>query len=162
VAELLEPAGAPRSLPASASAGVDLALERRGFWTETGDRTPVDLRERRGDLLLAAGRANLAQSLLNRLHTRRGALAGLGHPLYGSRLHLVIGEPDSRRTRALAEYYIREALLADGRVKEVVTVTFAPPERRSSRRNVLVAHVVVQPRDGSDTITLSLATNLDG
>ena len=65
----------------------DLALERRGTGVRTSDRDGVELAERRGDLAVATGRENLAQALLNRLHTRRGALAALGHPGYGSRLH---------------------------------------------------------------------------
>ena len=62
--------------------------------------TAVDLQTERGDLKLVRGRANLAQAVLNRLFTRQGALARLGHPDYGSRLYLLPGEPNNRRTRA--------------------------------------------------------------
>ena len=136
----------------------DLALERRGTGVLTSDRGGVELAERRGDLGTATGRENLAQALLNRLHTRRGALSQLGHPGYGSRLHQLIGEPDTRRTRALAEFYVREALTADPRVKEVASVTFEPRERTSVLRHTLSMHVVVVPAGGGEPLGLTVGT----
>jgi hypothetical protein len=136
----------------------DLALERRGTGTEVSDRQGVELAERRGDLGLADGRENLAQALLNRLHTRRGALAALGHPGYGSRLHALAGEPDTPRTRALAEFYLREALAADPRVAEVVSVAFDTPERTSALRHTLGMRVVVAPADGGAPLALTVGT----
>lgn len=136
----------------------DLALERRGTGVQTSDRDGVELAERRGDLAVSTGRENLAQALLNRLHTRRGALAALGHPAYGSRLHTLAGEPDTRRTRALAEFYVREALTADRRVKEVASVTFEERERTSALRHTRSMHVVVLPADGGEPLGLSVGT----
>lgn len=136
----------------------DLALERRGTGVLTSDRQGVELAERRGDLELASGRENLAQALLNRLHTRRGALAALGHPGYGSRLHTLAGEPDTRRTRALAEFYVREALTADPRVAEVTSVAFETPERTSALRHTLSMHVIVVPSDGGAPLGLTVGT----
>ncbi|HEU4456233.1 MAG TPA: hypothetical protein VFR81_24420 [Longimicrobium sp.] len=138
----------------------DLALARRDPGVLTSDREGVDLREYRGDLLLSDGRRNLAQALLNRLYTRQGALAQLGHPRYGSRLHQLVGEPDSRRTRALAEFYVREALTADPRVAEVASVSFETPARTSTRRHVLAMSVVVLPAGGGEALALSLSTDL--
>jgi len=138
----------------------DLALSRRDTGVQTSDREGVDLREHRGDLLLTDGRRNLAQALLNRLYTRRGALSQLGHPRYGSRLHQLVGEPDSRRTRALAEFYVREALTADPRVAEVSSVSFETAARTSVRRHVLAMHVTVVPMAGGEPLVLSLSTDL--
>lgn len=136
----------------------DLLLERRGTGVRTSDRDGVELAERRGDLGVATGRENLAQAILNRLHTRRGALSGLGHPAYGSRLHTLAGEPDTQRTRALAEFYVREALGADPRVAEVVSVHFETPDRTSLQRHTLAMHVVVRPADGGAPLGISVGT----
>lgn len=138
----------------------DLALTRRDLGTQSSDRAAVNLQEARGDLRLSTGRQNLAQAILNRLYTRRGALTGLGHPGYGSRLHQLIGEPDTRRTRALAEYYVRECLASDPRVAEVVDVSFDPPARGSTNRDVLVIRVTVQPVGDEIPLALSLSTHL--
>lgn len=140
----------------------DLALGRRGTGVLTADREGVDLAERRGDLGVAHGRENLAQAILNRLHTRRGALAGLGHPGYGSRLHLLAGEPDTARTRALAEFYVREALSAERRVAEVAGVTFEARERNSALRHQLSMHVTVLPADGGAPLLVSLSPATGG
>ena len=136
----------------------DLALARRGTGGLTSDRDGVELAERRGGLGLVTGRENLAQALLNRLHTRRNALAGLGHPGYGSRLHTLAGEPDTRRTRALAELYVREALTADSRVAEVASVTFQTQPRTSALRHALSMRVVVLPADGGEPLELTVRT----
>lgn len=49
----------------------------------------------------------------------RGSLAPLGHPKFGSRLHLLIGESLNAQTEARARAYIREALRDDPRFKLV-------------------------------------------
>ena len=139
----------------------DLSLTRRGLGVGSSDREAVDLRVSRGDLLVAGGRENLAQAILNRLYTRRGALSQLGHPAYGSRLHQLAGEPDTGRTRALAEFYIREALAGEPRVAEVAEVVFEQPGRLSPLRNALVAHVRVVPAGGGAPLALSMTANLD-
>jgi len=140
----------------------DLALTRRSTNAMSSDREAVDLRAARGDLLRATGRDNLAQALLNRLYTRLGALAGLGHPAYGSRLHLLAGEPDTRRTRALAEFYVREALGREPRVQEVEEVLFETSPRNSPLRNALRMHVIVVPAGGAEPVTVTLAPALGG
>lgn len=87
----------------------------------------ADLVERRGeshagehDLLLADGVDNLEQALANRLKTRKGELAGLGHPDYGSRHHELIGEPNVQRTRNLIKLYILQALRDEPRIERVL------------------------------------------
>jgi hypothetical protein len=72
--------------------GTDLAL--------TGAAGGLDLRATPvGDLALAAGSANIVQALTLRLMVRKGELAPLGWPDFGSRLHELIGEPNNQRTR---------------------------------------------------------------
>jgi phage baseplate assembly protein W len=102
--------------------GTDLRLERR--------REPFDLRpDRAGDLELARGDENIAQALTLRLRVRRGELAPLGWPAYGSRLHELIGEPNVNRTRVKLMAYAREAIEEDPRVAEVTGVKADPQER---------------------------------
>jgi phage gp46-like protein len=75
-----------------------------------------------GDLALTEGNDNIAQALLLRLRVRKGELAPLGWPDYGSRLGELIGEPDLPRTQLKAQVFAREAVEADPRVEEVAAV----------------------------------------
>jgi phage baseplate assembly protein W len=100
--------------------GVDLAL---------GDPANAS-----GDLALADGNDNIAQALLMRLRVRKGELAPLGWPDYGSRLGELIGEPDLPRTQLKAQVFAREAVEADPRVEEVIAVE---PARVEGERAVL-------------------------
>lgn len=112
----------------------DLKLTRRAFDQMTSDREFVDLSAGTGgDLDTTTGRANLAQAIINRLLTRRGELAQLGHPEYGSRLHELVGELNNLRLRALAELYIRDCLAQESRIEKVRYVTFEPPDRGIDR-----------------------------
>lgn len=103
-------------------------------------------------------RANLVQAILNRLHTHQGALAELGHPDYGSRLHELVGELNSDRTRRLAELHIRQCLAQEARIAEVVAVRFAPPSREG--RNTLAVQVSLRPVDDLAAIVLDLTLTL--
>ena len=98
----------------------------------------ADLVERRSqthagehDLLRADGIENLEQALANRLKTRKGELAGLGHPDYGSRHHELVGQPNIQRTRNLIKLYVLQALRDEPRIERVleakVTAEHEPP-----------------------------------
>jgi phage baseplate assembly protein W len=132
----------------------DLQLFRRGGGLGTplggrsGDRAAVELVTGRGDVQLVGGRANLAQSIVNRLLTRQGELSDLGHPNYGSRLYLLIGEPNTRRTHARAEFYVRESLAAERRIADVVAVTVTADRTRAEARGTMEIQVVAIERDG--------------
>lgn len=76
----------------------------------------------RDDLELVAGVANLQQALLLAFLTDHGELAHLGHPEYGSRLHELIGEPNTQRNRDRARLFALQVLLAEPRVAEVTTL----------------------------------------
>ena len=83
------------------------------------------------DLATVTGNENLQQALLVRMLTEVGELAHLGHPEYGSRLHELIGEPNTPATRDRAKLYALQALTAEPRVATVrsVTVTTHPSDR---------------------------------
>lgn len=103
------------------AAGLDLAAEGGG---QAG-----------GDLALARGSANVIQALTLRLRVRKGELAPLGWPDFGSRLHELIGEPDLPRTHLKLQVFARQAIEADPRVRKVVAVRTAtlPGERDTVR-----------------------------
>jgi len=88
-----------------------------------------------GDLALAGGADNIAQALALRLRVRRGELAPLGWPDYGSRLHELIGEPNNSRTRVKLMAFARAAVEQDPRVRELreVRVETVPGERDALR-----------------------------
>jgi phage baseplate assembly protein W len=77
---------------------------------------------RGGDLALAEGNDNIVQALRLRLMVRRGELAPLGIPSYGSRLHELLGERHNQRLRVMAMAFARAAVEQDPRVKKVLAV----------------------------------------
>lgn len=81
---------------------------------------------RRRDLVTLSDRDNLAQALTTRLLTPRGELGPLGHPDYGSRLHEVIGAPNTATTRNLAKLFVIEALKQERRVDRIASVAVEP------------------------------------
>jgi hypothetical protein len=84
-----------------------------------------------GDLAMTTGEENIAQALGMRLRVRVGELAGIGFPDYGSRLHELLGELNTQRTRLLLLAHARTAVEQDPRVVEVrsATATVPPGER---------------------------------
>jgi phage baseplate assembly protein W len=102
--------------------GTDLRVR---VWGEAYDLRP----DHAGDLDLARGNENIIQALTMRLSVRQGELAPLGWPGYGSRLHELIGEPNTTRTHVKLMAFARSAIEQDPRVAEVSDVTVLPGER---------------------------------
>jgi hypothetical protein len=121
--------------------------------------TPGELGQQQ-DINRVDGRKNLAQAIVNRFYTRRGELTKLGHPSYGSRLYLLMGEPNNIRTRKLAELYIRECLEQESRIAEIKEIRFEPPSRDLDKRNVLLTTIILQPVGESTDLNIQLAINL--
>ena len=103
--------------------GRDLRLEYRqhGGYFEDAELVTARTRGTQKDLLSADGIDNLTQAIANRLKTRKGELAALGHPDYGSRHHELIGEPNVDRTRNLIKLYVLQALAQEPRIESVVS-----------------------------------------
>ncbi|HKP87315.1 MAG TPA: hypothetical protein VJZ26_14520 [Blastocatellia bacterium] len=80
------------------------------------------LADRSGDLALAEGNENIIQALTMRLLVRKGELARLGWPNYGSRLHELIGEPNNQRTHTMLMAHARSAIEQDPRVEKITNV----------------------------------------
>jgi phage baseplate assembly protein W len=98
-----------------------------------------------GDLDLAHGNDAIAQALYLRLMVRRGELARIGWPDYGSRLHELIGEPSAARTHARVMALAREAVEADPRVEAVTQISAAvPPGDRDVVRVELEVQLITE------------------
>ena len=92
----------PRSLSGPLYRGEMLALK--------GDNS--------GKLATVKGAENLKQSLFLRLMTERGSY--LGHPEYGSRLYLYIGNKNTEENSVMIDVEIERTLRSDSRVTKVV------------------------------------------
>jgi phage baseplate assembly protein W len=75
-----------------------------------------------GDLAIAAGPGNMEQALRLRLMVRRGELGPLGWPNYGSRIHELIGQPNTQRTRTILMAHARAAITEDPRVARIAAL----------------------------------------
>ena len=146
--------------------GRDLRLDyalRGGFFEDADLASALRAGGARArDLTVAAGLDNFEQALANRLKTRRGELADLGHPDYGSRHHELIGEPNVERTRNLIKLYVLQALRDEPRVEKVlsakVTAEHSPP--RESVRIELEIRVRGEPSPLNLVVPFSLGVSL--
>jgi phage baseplate assembly protein W len=110
------------------------------------------------DLATVSDRHNLAQALILRLLTPRGALAALGHATYGSRLHELIGESKTEALRARCRAFVLETVAAEPRVDDTaVAFAFDPLSEGPSEFRFTVA---VRPRTEDGNVELSLAVGL--
>lgn len=135
----------------------DLYLTRRQPNQRSSDRNAVDLAV---PFSTVSGRKNLVQAILNRLHTRQGELAEIGHPDYGSRLYELVGELNNDRTRRRAELYIRQCLAQEARIDEVLEVSFEPPRRDLGLQTTLAAQVILRPVDDLSHLVLNITLAL--
>jgi phage baseplate assembly protein W len=109
------------------------------------------------ELRTVSGRENLAQALILRLLTPRGALTDLGHAKYGSRLGELIGRRKTAATRALAKAYVLEAVQQEPRVEDkAVGFAFLPESEGPSD---IRFELSVQSKTG-DVVSLSLGVGL--
>lgn len=115
----------------------DLASGR----TESTERRPVGER----DLRPVEGVDNLIQAIANRLKTRKGELAALGHPDHGSRHHELIGQPNVERTRNLIKLYVLQALRQEPRIERV-----------------LAAHVMAEHEPPREVVRIELRVQVIG
>jgi len=104
-----------------------------------------------GDLAKVGEEYNLGQAIVNRLRTRPGELADLGHSQYGSRLYELIGEPNNERTRGLIRLYTQECIAQDPRVEEVVSVRIEVPKENPNRINISMS---ILPRGKTTTLNI--------
>lgn len=105
--------------------GRDLRLDyaQQGGFFEDADLVTAKTGQGGRDLAVVDGIDNLTQAVANRLKTRKGELADLGHADYGSRHHDLIGQPNVDRTRNLVKLYVLEALRNEPRIEKVLSAT---------------------------------------
>ena len=103
---------------------------------------------RQRDLETLAGADNLKQALLLRFLTPAGELALLGHPQYGSRLFELLGELNTDTTRNRAKLYVLQALAAEARVKEVLSVQVTQSAGDRARIDISISLLAID----NDTI----------
>jgi phage baseplate assembly protein W len=110
------------------------------------------------DLGVVEGLDAFTQAVANRLKTRKGELAPLGHPDYGSRHHELLGEPNVERTRNLIKLFVLQALAQEPRIEKVlkadVRAEHEPP--RETVRIELQVRVVGQPTPLNLVVPFSL------
>jgi phage baseplate assembly protein W len=117
----------------------------------------ADVAPRATDLASASGRRNLVQSLVLRLMTERGELAGLGHPDYGSRHHRLVGEPNTERNRALLRLYVLECVRQEPRVETVAAIDVRPAGRAAVK-----IELAVRPRGEAYPLNLVVPFTFSG
>ena len=124
-----------------------------------GHRVPPDQKPER-DLAEVAGVDNLRQALVNRLLTRRGELADVGHPEYGSRLYELIGRPNSATQRNLAKLYVLEALAQEPRVDPEAMQVDVQPDPRD--RNRVLIEIRARPVGEDSPVALQVPFSFAG
>lgn len=115
-------------------------------------RTSGGRGSRVSDFDRVAGRDNLAQALTVRLLTPRGELAALGHPTYGSRLHEIVGAPNTDTTRNLAKLFVIEALKQERRIEKILAVEVMP---HPTNRVAITISIEVKPIGAGQVLTLA-------
>lgn len=110
------------------------------------------------DVAVTAEVGAAVQFLVNRLLTREGELAALGHPDYGSRHHELVGEPNTERTRNLIKLYVLAALRRESRVQDVLQcVVSSADQQRDVVRVVLSVRLVDDDRPIEVVLPFDLA-----
>lgn len=102
---------------------------------------------------------NLLQAIWVRLNTPEGTLTALGHPAYGSRLYLLIGQLDVPETHERARLYIARALSREPRIAEILSIQVASDPAGSGRN--LTAAVSVRPVAHSDVVRFGFSILLE-
>ena len=113
----------------------------------------------RGDWRTVGRVDNLLQAIWLRLNTPEGALTQLGHPDYGSRLRLLIGEIDNRQTQERARLYVARALHRESRIKKIIAIDVQSAAQGFS--GYLRVSVSVIPLDSLQPLVLNFPILLD-
>jgi phage baseplate assembly protein W len=113
-----------------------------------GSETSADLVCSGNGLEAVSGIDNLAQALTLRLLVDQGELTQLAHPRYGSRLRELVGETLDKANLELMRRYIKQTLLNDPRVAEVVQVKV---EIRPATLGIVDVRAIVKAVSGEST-----------
>jgi phage baseplate assembly protein W len=108
----------------------------------------ADLEHAGNTLEAVSGIDNLAQALTLRLLIDQGELTNLGHPRYGSRLKELLGTTLDRANLELMRRYVKQTLLSDPRVAEVIQVQV---EIRPATLGIVDVRAIVKAVSGEST-----------
>jgi phage baseplate assembly protein W len=98
----------------------------RIVFQDTGHGPVVELAIGAKGPTAVSGVDNLVQALTLRLLVDQGELEALGHPRYGSRIRELLGARLDRANLELVRRIVRQTLLDDPRVAEVIRVFVQP------------------------------------
>ena len=115
--------------------------------------------KRASDLTAVDRVAAARQLLVNRIKTRKGELAPLGHPDYGSRHHEQIGEPNTERTRNLVKLHVLEAMRHEPRIAEIIRCDVTAGDRP---RDVVRIELDIRLIDEPNVLNLVVPFDLTG
>jgi phage baseplate assembly protein W len=96
-----------------------------------------------GDLSTISHEYNLGQAILSRLRIRQGELRDLGHNRLGSRLYDFVGEPNNAPTRERIKTAVRETLLEEPRVSQIVSVDVRTSKEDRDRVDVEITIIPI-------------------
>lgn len=142
--------------------GIDIALDWQmggGFYESADVRSALDNGATgTRDIRTVTRVEAISQALVNRLKTRKGELAPLGHPDYGSRHHELIGEPNVQRTRNLIKLYVLQALRREPRIEKVLSAEVVPDQEppRSMVRVLLSLKIIEEAEPLNLVVPFSL------
>jgi phage baseplate assembly protein W len=123
------------------------------------DPLGADLIATKGDFETISDENNLVQAIMHRLTTDEGELYDIGHADYGSRLHEVVGEPNSARTRERLKNLIHACLAEEPRIVEVTDVKVTPNQYDLNRLDI---QITVLPIGKSTFLSVIYPFSLEG
>jgi phage baseplate assembly protein W len=132
--------------------GKDLRLK---FYEIGADLTA----SKKGDFETITDEDNLAQAIIARLSTDEGELYDIGHADYGSRLFTVIGEINNKGTRQRLKALVKECLVQERRIKEVININVQPDPFDAQRVDI---EMTVLPIKSSHYLTIVYPFRLEG
>lgn len=100
---------------------------------------------------------NLKQAIKSRLKTEQGELTL--NPLYGSRLHILLGQSGLPQKLILAKMYCKEALLQEPRIKEITKIK--PTFRTGSLNQIIDIQIEVIPINTNQPLNLVFSVFLE-
>lgn len=112
-----------------------------------------------GDIETVGGRELMVQAIRHRLITRKGELASLGHPEYGSLLEEMIGEPNVPDTHRIIETFVRDSLKYEPRIRNISSIIASPSPEKP---DVVLISVHVELVGEGDELRISYPLYLEG
>ena len=134
----------------------DLGKDLKLNFSEIGADLTVS---KKGDFEIVSDQDNLAQAIIVRLATDEGELHDIGHADYGSRLFEVVGEINDKATRRRIQALVRECLVQERRIKEIININVLPDPHDLHRVDI---EMTILPIRSSHYLTIIYPFRLEG